>query len=43
MGEGLFVEIDVVLDEKMQLREAHDIGCGALFFSSFFQGNLCRK
>ena len=26
MGEGLFVEIDVVLDEAMPLREAHDIG-----------------
>jgi divalent metal cation (Fe/Co/Zn/Cd) transporter len=38
MGEGLFVEIDVVLDETMPLREAHDIGrtdiTPALFLSS---------
>lgn len=26
MGEGLFVEIDIVLDENMPLKESHDIG-----------------
>lgn len=26
MGESLFVEVDVVLDENMPLHETHDIG-----------------
>ena len=28
IGQNLFVEIDVVLDEDMKLKEAHDIGEG---------------
>lgn len=42
MGEGLFVEIDVVLDETMQLREAHDIGAATLALSACLPSSFAR-
>jgi hypothetical protein len=43
MGEGLFVEIDVVLDETMQLREAHDIGAATLALPACLPPFLLRS
>lgn len=42
MGEGLFVEIDVVLDETMQLREAHDIGAATLALPACLPSSFAR-
>lgn len=41
MGEGLFVEIDIVLDENIPLKESHDIGKFDLQnYNKFFYTNI---